>query len=448
MKKFMIMALAALSVMGAGAQELQEPNRMIIAPKAGSQKSYAIENIDQLAFRRIEGRVAADVSIVSVSDVVGSDKPVTVAVKRTPACNYFKFSLVPAAVIGTYDNAATAAYVDMNETTQYFDDFTSGEISGITLEPGTNYAVVTAAYDNFGTLCESSKAVFTTPSAELVGNPSVACEVTSVGKYSFTVKFTPNADCAGYACVQFDGVESFEGQFNMYAPMMGFANYGQMIERWGIKETKETTKTWSDDINPGNQYFVAVQCWDVNHNYAPVIFCYVDTDPQGGEGVAACDVDFGGYEEEVDQEGKTHHWQNVSLSMNNQTWRYRFGVFLKSDYDKYGQKAIHDDVKSYPDNFMAESIWWKYDDFSNDYDVAPNTEFVVVVCAQNAKEEWSEVKEFWYTTPDKATKVSAAPMRAAVKSETKLSGVKVAESSDVKINKGVAPKGLRLTELR
>jgi len=447
MKKFMIMALAALSVMGAGAQELQEPNRMIIAPKAGSQKSYAIENIDQLAFRRIEGRVAADVSIVSVSDVVGSDKPVTVAVKRTPACNYFKFSLVPAAAIGTYDNAATAAYVDMNETTQYFDDFTSGEISGIKLEPGTNYAVVTAAYDNFGTLCESSKAVFTTPSAELVGNPSVACEVTSVGKFSFTVKFTPNADCAGYACVQFDGVESFEEQFNMYAPMMGFANYGQMIERWGIKETKETTKTWSDDINPGNQYFVAVQCWDVNHNYAPVIFCYVDTDPQGGEGVAEVETSLGSYEQETNQ-GKVEYWQTVNVEMNNQTWRYRMGVWEKAKYDEYGADAIHNEIKSEPEDFMMVNLWWKYEDAYLQYPLEPNTEFVVVTCPMNAKGEWGELKENWYKTSNNPTVVSVAPMRTAVPYNDTVSGTKASTVKTSVSNKGVAPKGLRLTELR
>ena len=112
-------------------------------------------------------------------------------------------------------------------------------------------------------------------SAQLVGSPSVDYTVDEVGTDFITITFTPNADAAGYAICLFEAGTA-EQQFAMFGPWMGFVTMGDMIKAWGITQTETYQYTWTNQ-NPGTDYEIYVQCWDVNNVDADMIIIPVTT---------------------------------------------------------------------------------------------------------------------------------------------------------------------------
>ncbi|MBE6304834.1 MAG: hypothetical protein E7082_02775 [Bacteroidales bacterium] len=397
MKKILITLLTAIIGFGAMAQDV-DPNRLMVIDKSQSFKGFVLDNVDYLEFRTVEGEVAADVEVLDVTL-----ETVTVKVMRTESCQAFKITCVPTVQIANYTDDTLARVVEENAGEAYFQDFEMAQMSGMVLEPTTDYSILTLGYDIYGIGVEVRRADFTTPNVPVVGNPEVTVEEVDIQQYQFTLRFTPNADVSRYAVVAGEK-GTMQSQYEMFAPMFGYNNFGQMIEQWGVKY--ETTKehTWTS-MQPNTEYEVFIQTWDVNDTMADYAVYNLKTGALGGEGTAEVTITLGDYKL-ADWNGEMLPSQFITYTPNDQASAYRFNVYLAEEYDPQAE-AIKADLCSEPP--MPMSNWFFYDPITTDYQINPNTEVVVIAAAKNINNEWGPVNELRFTTPAEAADPNVAP---------------------------------------
>lgn len=399
MKKFIFTLLSTILCLSVFAQEI-DPNRLLVIEKSGNYKSYVVDKLDYIEFRTVEGEVAADIEVLDVAiDVV------TVKIMRTQSCQAFKLSCYPTVSIASVSDDYLAAKVDSETADLYWQDFDQAGMSGANLEPGTDYTIVTVGFDQYGTVCEARRAEFTTPVKEVVGTPEVSVEVVDLQKYEFTVAFTPNADVSKYSVVA-GAVGEIQAQYEMFAPMFGFSNFGQMIEMWGVAFEGEGEFTWSD-MSPGTEYEIFIQAWDTKGTMAPYAVYNITTPSLGGEGVAEVTITVGKYEL-ADWWGEMLPSQFMTFTPNDQSSAYRFAVYLASEYDPQAD-LIKADLCTEPP--VPMSNWFYYEEVITDYQINPNTECVAIAAAKNVNGEWGPVAELRFTTPANAADPAAAPSK-------------------------------------
>lgn len=400
--------LTLFSFFGLRAQE-SDPNRMLVIDPSGSYKSYILGRVDEIRFAKVDGEVAC---YVDVEDVTLSSLILTT--QMTDECKAYSINVVPAVMANKFETPSSAiAYLESINSPQYQDNFYSGQLSGIELSPDTKYTVMTVGYDEYNTACDVQRADFTTPSKPLVGAPTATIEVTDRQLDKITATFTPNNDVAGYAYLIMEH-GMLDKMFEYYAPMFGLSNIGDLVKMWGGNEVGHAKKsnTWKD-LDPNTDYDLLCQVWDKNGTYAPLVTCETSTLRKGGSGDAFVDIKLGDYKLQ-DWDGQQLPSQFVTYIPNDQTSRYRFNVLLKENYDK-DPKGYQEDLCSDPE--MPTAYWFFFDKFETDYQINPNTEFVVLAAAKNADNVWGEVNVVSGKTPEKASKV--APSKEIGKRDVK-----------------------------
>lgn len=398
MKKIFVTLLSAIIGLGAMAQEV-EPNRLLIYDKQQNAKGFNLENVDYMEFKTVEGEVAADVEVLDVTL-----EALTVKITRSEACQAFKIACVPAVQIANAQDAALVSVIERDASSFYYQDFEAAELTGVEFKPNTEYAILTLGYDIYGVGCEVRRADFTTPTLPVVGNPEVTVEEVEVLKDSFTLKFTPNDDVSKFSVVAGEK-GSMQSQYEMFAPMFGFANFGEMIASWGVEFTEAGEFTWSD-MAPATEYEVFIQTWDVNGTMADEYAVYnVTTSALGGEGVAQVTITLDKYEL-ADWGGEMQPSQYITFTPNDQSSAYRFQVYTAENYDPEAD-AIKSELCSEPP--MPMTGWFFYDPITTDFQINPNTECVVIAAAKNVKGEWGPVAEVRFTTPNEAADPNVAP---------------------------------------
>ena len=213
-----------------------------------------------------------------------------------------------------------------------------------------------------------------------------------------------------------------------------------MIKMWGQARTGSATVSWSD-LAPNTEYEVAIQPWDANDNFAPMAICNLSTKNQGGTGEALVDVEFGDYSMQ-DWWGEMKPSQFVTYVPNNETMRYRFGVYTKEQYDQDPEAYKADVAQEPPMSNMAN--WWFYDEFTTDYQIDPNTPFVVIAAAQNANSQWGEIKVYEYTTPANAAKINGAKAPSKLMGISKAIATRIVPEAAVKGGKAPAMRIVKL----
>lgn len=388
MKKLITLCMMLLMSLGLYAQD--NGDRMVVRLKSGDVKGYMANRIDCVEFPKVEGDIKADVTIKDVT----LDK-LYVAVTLSAGCNYYKILPVPAVFAAQLtDDGVAARYIEGQTNTDYYDGFTNAEMPTSELNYDTEYVFMTLAYDMYHTPCAVCRAPFKTLKRPLVGNPKVNVSVKSADYTSFTITCEPNADVKAFACVAGEK-GTLQEQFETFGPMMGFTNIGQMIQSWGIERTESGDVTW-DNMDPGTDYEVYVQAWDVNGTYADLEIVDVSTPGYGGTGEALVYTEQGDYKN-MDWDGKQLPSQFINFKPNDQTNAWRFGVVTKTQYDEDPtgwQENVRQDP---PMPFMAN--WFFYGELSTDFQINPNVEFVVITAGKNANEEWGPVRVDEYTTP-------------------------------------------------
>ncbi|MBP3671255.1 MAG: hypothetical protein J6J06_04745, partial [Bacteroidaceae bacterium] len=323
MKKFLLAILSSILCLSMFAQETTDVNRLLIYEKSGNMKGYVLDKVDYMEFETIEGEVAANVTVNEVTL-----EKVNLSVFRTESCEAFKLSCYPTSRIASYSDDVLASMVDSETSDMYFQDFESADMTGIEFDPITDYTIVTVGIDGFGILCDVRKVEFTTPSKPLVGDPQVAVAEVDIQQYEFTLKFTPNADVSKFSVLAGEK-GSLMSQFEMFAPMFGYANVGQMIEGWGVQFTEESEFTWKS-MQPGKEYEVFIQAWDAEGTMAQHQEYYLTTKSLGGEGTAEVTITLGDYVL-ADWGGEMLPSQFVTYTPNDQASAYRFNVYLAEE---------------------------------------------------------------------------------------------------------------------
>ena len=391
MKKILLFVAALLLSFGVYAQNTT-PNRLLIHHN-NTTSGHIIDNVDSLTFANVQGEVAANLEILEY-DL----EKVILKVTRTASCAAFKIAIEPTVKIASMSDYSLAQYIDNDSDNAYYQDFESAQLSGIELLSSTEYTIATVGIDQYGILCDVKKVAFTTPDETLVGVPEVKAELVEANHYDFTVKFTPNEDVSKYSVVTGEKGQ-LQSQYEMFAPMFGYSNIGQLIESWGLQYTEETTYTWTN-MAPGTVYEVFIQAWDAEGVMAPHTVFELTTKSLGGEGTAEVAITIGEYTlgEWWDEEGNPVMLpsQFITYTPNDQTSAYRFGVYLASNYDTDAE-AIKEELCSDPP--MPTMGWFFYEELTTDYQIDPNLDCVVIAAAKNANGEWGPVTEVRFTTP-------------------------------------------------
>ncbi len=398
MMKNVKVAVLAAAICFAGTASAQSEYRMLVK-KNSETTGYRVDRVQEVSFVEVKGEVKAE---VSVSDV--QLEQLTVTVQRSAACKGFRIAVCPRTLTTSYWNYPEqfTSYIEQNGSSILTEDFIDGKLSGIALESGSDYSCVTVGYDEYGVACDLCRADFSTPKANLLGNPKVTSTVKKVGLYDFTIHCVPNEDVKGYACVAGEA-GTMQAQYDMYAAMFGFTNFGEMIRGWGIEEHNEKDISWND-MNPGTDYEIFVQPWDFNDNYADCDVVALRTETLGGTGEATVSITLGDYKLQTWGEEQLPS-QFITFTPNDQAACYRYQVCLADGAEGYD--ALKDDYQNElkqdpPYDNMA--YWFFYEPLTTDFQINPNTNCVAIASAKNADGVWGPVTEVRFTTPSSAAK--------------------------------------------
>lgn len=403
------------------------PKRLFVRDTAGSLKGFLVERIDSIFFYDVEGVAKVDVTFHELN-LDDPENPVVIcSFKRSEACGYFRFAVLPIAKADALKNAAAAArFLEDSQAPIANGDFDHGQMSGFNFPftPGASYAIIAVAYDLYGIACEMSRVDFSVPDAEIVGKPSVTCKIDNVTEKTFTATMTPNDDCTEYyVCLYAEG--EFEAQYNQWAPMMGFTCYGDMVKSWGVNpETKagyygEQSNTWNQ-LEPGTTYDLYIQPCDANGNYGELVLVKVTTKKMGGEGLSEMTIEIGEFKENKVDDGSIVYTQRVIYTPNDQTNLHRdmiIDTYAIGSPEFPSEKAI---VKYLKSENPFDPYWNQYGVDDVAWEVKPDTEYAAYSIGQNANGEWGPVAKKVFKTPAvsksaKAVKTSPVAKRANAK---------------------------------
>lgn len=442
MKKLFTTLTLALATLAVSAQD--NPNRLLVQPKQGNVKGFLVERIDSIYFTKVEGRVSADVNVQSFTTGDTGDT-IRLAVTKTAACKSFKIACMTRAMANALTNdVAVESYFDQMGGATYTDDFTNAVMTGFDFEfqPNSDYSIVTLGYDQYGIACSSSRSDFSTPSANIIGNPSVSYSVLEANQQDFTIDFQPNADCSGYYICSFEKGTA-EQQFEQWAPMMGFANMGDMIRQWSGKEySGRESHKWTQ-MTPGTDYEVYVLPIDVDGNYGTMVIVPVTTTKYGGTGEAAVTITIGEFGSQGGQ-----CYQYVTYTPNDQTSFMRDMIIEKKAFESadWGNGST-DYILNYLKKDDPMNPYWNiYGVDVAQWNVNANTDYIAFAIGQNINGEWGPLalQEFRTGSVNAPAKAKAVAERAAQPA----TNIFVAGKAPKTVKSAKNHRGVTLTEVK
>ena len=277
MKKIFATLLLALTTMAASAQD--NPNRLIIQPKQGNPSGYLVERLDSVYFTKINGRVAADINLQGYTTGATGDT-LRLAVTKTPECQAYRIACVPASMANALtSDAVVAQYFDLYVGGDMFtEDFTNAVMTnmGIEFKPNSDYSVITMGYDKYGIACASSRVDFTTPAANIIGNPTVTYKVLEANYEDFTIDFQPNEDCLGfYACAFEKGTAKaqYEQAYNTWqnAVLKAGSEVSNALVLYNSSEEKSQIEAKQIEVLQKNVEQTRELVGDAGSNYLDII---------------------------------------------------------------------------------------------------------------------------------------------------------------------------------
>lgn len=396
-----IFFLASMLVAIAAIAGSETPNRLFVQDNAGNYKGFVLNRIDSISFGRVEGEVKANVEITKVAC-----DTLWLSAIRTAECRGFKIAVVPGSIAKQLTNPLYAInYVNRENPEVFYQDFTSGILSGISLNANSEYAVVTVGIDKYGIECDVDIKPFKTPAPAIVGDPKVSIEVLSTTLKTFNVKFIPNDDVLCYYVLAGKKGE-MQSQYEFFGPMFGLTSFEHMIKSWGVQLQGEGSHEWTG-MAPNTEYEVFVCCMDQNENLAPYQVFSVSTNALGGSGEAKVDITLGEYKPQMWGE-EVKPSQFLTFTPNDQCSAYRIAVYKAEIYDAQ-KDQIHAELCSEPPMPMA--YWFQYDALTTDFQIDPSTSCVAIAAGKNANDQWGAVTELRFTTADTCgTSTAVAPM--------------------------------------
>lgn len=380
-------------------------DNLIVQNSNGTKDEFAVDNIDSLTFKNVEGRVAADIEVLSYTE-----NSATLNITRTPSCVGFKMVCFPYEDVVSFSTKKLVSIINDNITTIYYEDFKEEVVTDLVLEPNTEYAFFTVGIDEYGLLCDLTKKRFATANPDLVGDPQVDIEVVDNNLYDLTLKFTPNADASKY-CILIGEEGEIEVQYTMFAYAFGWNTIKDMVKDWGFEFTGVSEYQYLD-MAPNTIYEVYILAWDINGVTAPYTIFKFKSKSTGGEGIAKVDIELGKYAltewPYEDTTTITLPSQFITFTPNDQTSAYRYNVVLEENYLK--------DIDGYQEDLCSEPFtttlnWFQYETLTTDFQIDPGTKCVAIAAARNTNNEWGPVTELFFTTPDEMPDECMAPAK-------------------------------------
>lgn len=429
MKKLFTILALALATLTASAQT-DVPNRMLI--KQGNEqrptiKAFAIDKVQEVNFARVDGEIKAAITFDSYVKKDDGQDMLKLAITRSESCESYCIDVLPANLAKLYDDDTMAAYFEQKNAKKMYEDFTSGELTGIELKGNTNYTVITLGYDKYGVPGETSRADFTTPKEQTVGTPSVTCNFDEITGTSFTVTVTPNADCGEYFLVQL-GRGELEKQFEEWGARMGYANIGDMIKGFAWYGHNEVYTQTFGDLLPCTDYDLIILPTDVNGTYGDIITVPVTTAKQGGEGVAEMTITY----DAVGGDAESGYYLPVTYTPNDQTSIHHDLLIEKNFFNQnYTDESLAALMKSDTNPFNPYDTYWNAIGVKNEkWNCTPGETYYAVSIAKNANGEYG---------PFAKVEIVTAPKNASAKVAKAENGVANRIAKAKKAKPGVAP---------
>lgn len=429
MKKLFTILALALATLTASAQT-DVPNRMLI--KQGNEqnptiKAFAINKVQEVNFARVDGEIKATIAFDSYVKKDDGQDMLKLAITRSESCESYCIDVLPANLAKLYDDDTMAKYFEQKNAKKMYEDFTSGELTGIELKGNTNYTVITLGYDQYGVPGETSRADFTTPKEQTVGTPSVTCNFDEITGTSFTVTVTPNADCGEYFLVQL-GRGELEKQFEEWGARMGYANIGDMIKGFAWYGHNEVYTQTFGDLLPCTDYDLIILPTDVNGTYGDIITVPVTTAKQGGDGVAEMTITY----QEVGGDAENGYYLPVTYTPNDQTSIHHDLLIEKNFFNQnYTDESLAALMKSDTNPFNPYDTYWNAIGVKNEkWNCTPGETYYAVSIAKNANGEYG---------PFAKVEIVTAPKYASAKVAKAENGVANRIAKAAKAKAGVAP---------
>lgn len=429
MKKLFTILALALATLTASAQT-DVPNRMLI--KQGNEqnptiKAFAINKVQEVNFARVDGEIKATIAFDSYVKKDDGQDMLKLAITRSESCESYCIDVLPANLAKLYDDDTMAKYFEQKNAKKMYEDFTSGELTGIELKGNTNYTVITLGYDQYGVPGETSRADFTTPKEQTVGTPSVTCNFDEITGTSFTVTVTPNADCGEYFLVQL-GRGELEKQFEEWGAKMGYANIGDMIKGFAWYGHNEVYTQTFGDLLPCTDYDLIILPTDVNGTYGDIITVPVTTAKQGGDGVAEMTITY----QEVGGDAENGYYLPVTYTPNDQTSIHHDLLIEKNFFNQnYTDESLAALMKSDTNPFNPYDTYWNAIGVKNEkWNCTPGETYYAVSIAKNANGEYG---------PFAKVEIVTAPKNASAKVAKAENGVANRIAKAAKAKAGVAP---------
>lgn len=429
MKKLFTILALALATLTASAQT-DVPNRMLI--KQGNEqnptiKAFAINKVQEVNFARVDGEIKATIAFDSYVKKDDGQDMLKLAITRSESCESYCIDVLPANLAKLYDDDTMARYFEQKNSQKMYEDFTSGELTGIELKGNTNYTVITLGYDQYGVPGETSRADFTTPKEQTVGTPSVTCNFDEITGTSFTVTVTPNADCGEYFLVQL-GRGELEKQFEEWGARMGYANIGDMIKGFAWYGHNEVYTQTFGDLLPCTDYDLIILPTDVNGTYGDIITVPVTTAKQGGDGVAEMTITY----QEVGGDAENGYYLPVTYTPNDQTSIHHDLLIEKNFFNQnYTDESLAALMKSDTNPFNPYDTYWNAIGVKNEkWNCTPGETYYAVSIAKNANGEYG---------PFAKVEIVTAPKNASAKVAKAENGVANRIAKAAKAKAGVAP---------
>lgn len=429
MKKLFTILALALATLTASAQT-DVPNRMLI--KQGNEqsqtiKAFAIDKVQEVNFARVDGEIKATIAFDSYVKKDDGQDMLKLAITRSESCESYCIDVLPANLAKLYDDDTMARYFEQKNSQKMYEDFTSGELTGIELKGNTNYTVITLGYDQYGVPGETSRADFTTPKEQTVGTPSVTCNFDEITGTSFTVTVTPNADCGEYFLVQL-GRGELEKQFEEWGARMGYANIGDMIKGFAWYGHKDVYTQTFGDLLPCTDYDLIILPTDVNGTYGDIITVPVTTAKQGGEGVAEMTITY----DAVGGDAENGYYLPVTYTPNDQTSIHHDLLIEKNFFNQnYTDESLAALMKSDTNPFNPYDTYWNAIGVKNEkWNCTPGETYYAVSIAKNANGEYG---------PFAKVEIVTAPKNASAKVAKAENGVANRIAKAAKAKAGVAP---------
>ena len=344
------------------------------------------------AMTQKDERVAVDITIK-----IQAKGATTLNLKKSPLCQSYSLGLFTADIATHIGDGSLAQYFSNQKSKKYNADTKGASLLdfGFAVLPEKDYTLLALAYDKDGNPGVVTRTNFTTPKRVPMGSPKMTWQVLALGTDSVTVKFTPNADIAGYALCQFE-TGTMEKTVEAHGRLMGFSNAHDMIKRFSGKNyTTERTNTWRDMI-PNTEYDLCIAPWDKNGVFLDIETVKVTTLKRGGPGEASVDIrigEFGGGED-------TGYYQVVFYTPNDQAALHRDIIVTEEAINK-GELDEAGIIKMLQTDEPNNPYWNQYKEDRAVWNTEPNTNYIAYSIAKNVNGEWGKLKQVKFTTPKK-----------------------------------------------